>query len=142
MIAVACDEDGVVAVDVAEGQRHDAKLAAPALAEARGAVGAVDEVPADKAFDSDEIRCAILEDLDALPVIPNRVSRKGPWPWDEEMAESYKERNRVERGFGKAKQFRRFATRYEKLRDVFLGVVHLVFGFINVRRLAKTVNTP
>ena len=136
------DEDGVVAVDVAEGQRHDAKLAKPVLAEARGAVGAVDEVPADKAFDSDEIRCAILEDLDALPVIPNRVSRKGPWPWDEEMAEAYERRNRVERGFGKAKQFRGFATRYGKLKEVYLGMVRLVFGFIHVRQRAKTVNTP
>jgi transposase len=139
---VARDEDRVVAVDVAEGQRHDAKLAGPVLAEAKEAVGAVDEVLADKGFDSDEIRCAILDDLDALPMIPNRKNRKEPWPWDDEMAESYKERNRVERGFGKAKQFRRFATRYEKLRDVFLGVVRLVFGFINVRRLARTVNRP
>ena len=34
-----------------------------------------------------------------------------------EMKETYKQRNRVERAFGKAKQFRRFATRYEKLRE-------------------------
>jgi len=73
-------------------------------------------------------------------VIPNKKNRVDPWPWDEEMAESYKERNRIERGFGKAKQFRRFATRFEKLKDIYLGVVRLVFGFINVRRLARTVN--
>jgi transposase len=136
------DEDGVVAVDVAEGQRHDARLAAPVLAEAKAVVGAVDEVLADKGFDSDEVRCAILDDLDALPVTPNRVNRKEPWPWDEEMAESYEERNRVERGFGKAKQFRGFATRYDKLKDVYLGIVRLVFGFIQVRKRAKTVNRP
>ena len=47
----------------------------------------------------------------------------------------------MERLFGKAKQFRRFATRYEKLRTMYLGVVHLVLGFIRLRRLA-TVNTP
>jgi transposase len=131
-----------VAVDVAEGQRHDAKLAAPVLAEAKEAVGPVDEVLADKGFDSDAIRCAILDDLDALPVIPNRKNRKEPWPWDDEMAEAYKQRNRVERGFGKAKQFRGFATRYDKLKDVYLGVVRLVFGFIHVRKRAKTVNRP
>ena len=139
---MARDEDGVVAVDVAEGQRHDAKLAGPVLAEAKAAVGAVDEVLADKGFDADSVRGMILEELDALPVIPNKKNRKEPWPWDEEMAESYKERNRIERGFGKAKQFRRFATRFEKLKDVYLGVVRLVFGFINVRRLARTVNRP
>lgn len=137
---MARDEDGVAAVDVAEGQRHDAKLAEPVLAAAKEAVGAVDEVLGDKGFDSGETRCAILDDLDALPVIPHKKDRKEPWPRDEEMAEAYKERNRIERGFGVAKQVRRFATRYEKLREVFLGVVRLVFGFINVKRLARTVN--
>lgn len=139
---MACDEDGVVAVDIAEGQRNDAPLAEPVLAEAAAALGRIDEVLADKAFDSDAIRGTILEQHDALPVIPNRANRKDPWPWDEVMAETYKERNRMERAFGKAKQFRRFATRYEKLRDVYLGVVRLVFGFIHVRRLTRTVNTP
>jgi transposase len=139
---VARDEDGVIAVDVAQGQRHDARLAAPVLAEAKQAVGPVDEVLGDKGFDSDAIRGVILEDLDALPVIPNKRNRKEPWPWDEGMAEAYKQRNRIERGFGKAKQFRRFATRYEKLRDVYLGLVRLVFGFIHVKKLARTVNRP
>jgi transposase len=118
----------VIAVDVAEGQRHDAKLAEPVLA--------------DKGFDADSVRGLILEGLDALPVIPNKRNRKEPWPWDEGMAEAYKERNRVERGFGKAKQFRGFATRYDKLKDVYLGLVRLIFGFLSVRRRAKIVNTP
>jgi transposase len=129
-------------VDVAEGQRNDAPLALPALAEAKAVVGRIDEVLADKAFDSDEIRCAILDEHDALPVIPNRANRKEPWPWDDEMKETYEQRNRVERAFGKAKQFRRFATRYEKLREVFLGLVRLVFGFIHVKKIALSVNTP
>ena len=43
--------------------------------------------------------------------------------------------------FAKAKQFRRFATRYEKLRSRYLGVVHLVLGFIRLRRLVN-VNRP
>jgi transposase len=132
----------VIAVDVAEGQRHDAKLAEPVLAEAKEAVGHVDEVLADKGFDADSVRGFILRELDALPVIPNKRNRKEPWPWDEGMAEAYKERNRVERGFGKAKQFRGFATRYDKLKDVYLGLVRLIFGFLSVRRRAKIVNTP
>ena len=138
---MACDEDGVVAVDIAEGKRNDAPLALPVLAEAGAALGRIDEVLADKAFDSDEIRGAILEGHDALPVIPNRSNRVEPRPWDDEMREIYKQRNRMERAFCKAKQFRRFATRYEKLGEVYLGLVRLVFGFIHVRRLAQTVNT-
>jgi transposase len=142
VIIVASDEDSVIAVDVAQGQRNDAPLALPALAQAKAALGRIDEVLGDKAFDSDEIRGTCLDEHDALPVIPNRVNRKEPWPWDEVMKEIYKERNRIERAFSKAKQFRRFATRYEKLRDVFLGLVRLVFGFIHVKKLAQTVNTP
>ena len=104
--------------------------------------GRIDEVLGDKGFDSDEIRDACLEEHDALPVIPNRANRKEPWPWDEVMQETYKQRNRIERAFAKAKQFRRFATRYEKLRKVFLGLVCLVFGFIHVKKIALSVNTP
>jgi transposase len=142
IIAVATDEDGVVAVDIAEGQRNDAPLALPVLARAKAALGRIDEVLADKAFDSDGIRDACLEEHAALPVIPNRVNRQEPWPWDEVMRETCKQRNRIERAFAKAKQFRRFATRYEKLREVFLGLVRLVFGFIHVRKTALSVNTP
>ena len=40
------------------------RLAEPVLAEAKEAVGAVDEVLADEGFDSDEVRRAILDDLD------------------------------------------------------------------------------
>ena len=136
------DEDTLVAVDLAEGQRNDAVLARPVLAQAKAALGRIDEVLGDKGFDSDEIRGAILEEHDALPVIPNRSNRREPWPWDDEMKQTYKERNRVERSFGKAKQFRRFATRYEKLGAVFLGLVRLVFGFIHVKKTALSVNTP
>ncbi len=129
-------------MDLAEGQRNDAPLALPVLARAKAAVGRLDEVLGDKGFDSDGIRHACLDEHDALPVIPNRANRKEPWPWDDEMKMIYKERNRVERAFGKAKQFRRFATRYEKLREVFLGLVRLVFGFIHVKKTALSVNTP
>lgn len=131
----------MIALDIAEGQRNDAPLALPVLAQAKQALGRIDEVLGDKGFDSDEIRGACLEEHEALPVIPNRSNRKEPWPWDEEMKGIYKDRNRVERAFSKAKQFRRFATRYEKLRQRFLGLVRLVFGFIHVKKIALSVNT-
>jgi transposase len=120
---MACDEDSVVAIDVAEGQRNDAKLARGVLIEARDAVGGAAEVLGGEGFDSVAVRDVILDDLDALPAIPNRRNRKESWPWDNEMSEAYKQRNRVERAFAKAKQFRRFAfaTRYEDLKDVHLG---------------------
>ncbi len=61
------------------------------------------------------------------PVIPNKFNRVDPWPFDP-----------VERLFAKGKQFRRFATRYDKLRVTLLGLIHLVFGFL---RLRPSVNT-
>jgi putative transposase len=40
-------------------------------------------------------------------------------------ADLYKERNRIERFFNKLKQFRRVATRYDKLLSNFMGFVKL-----------------
>lgn len=93
----------------------------------------VDEVVADKGFDGDPQRHACI-DRDIFPTIPNEVNRVARWPFDKR---AYRGRNKVERLIGKAKQFRRFATRYEKLRTMYLGVVHLVLGFIRLRRLGN-----
>jgi putative transposase len=55
-------------------------------------------------------------------VIPPKRNRKTQRPYDSEL---YKERNRVERFFAKLKQFRRVATRYDKLLVNFMGFVKL-----------------
>jgi hypothetical protein len=65
-------------------------LAEPVLAEAREAVGRVDEVLGDKGFDADAVRGFFLEELDALPVIPNKKNREEPWPWGKEVRETYR----------------------------------------------------
>jgi transposase len=137
VILTAADEDTAIAVDVVPGQASDAPLLAPMLDATAARVPVVDEVVADKGFDGDPQRHACL-DRDVFPNIPNKRNRVEPWAFDRA---AYRGRNRVERLIGKAKQFRRFATRYEKLRSMYLGVVHLVLGFIRLRRLA-TVNTP
>jgi transposase len=136
VIATAADEDTAIAVDVAPGQAHDAPLLEPMLERTLDRVPVVDELVGDKAFDGDRQRLACV-DRDVATVIPSKSNRVEPWPLDEE---AYRGRNRVERLFAKAKQFRRFATRYEKLKAMFLGVVHLTLGFIRLRRLAN-VNT-
>jgi transposase len=111
------------------------------LIEALDADGKVAEVLGDKGFDSVAVRDVILDELDALPVISNRRNRKEPWPRDDEMCEIDKQRGRVELAFAKAKQFRRFGTKNEKLKDKQLGVGRLGFGFIHARMLAESVNT-
>jgi transposase len=99
-------------------------------------VPAVDELVGDKGFDGDPQRHACL-DRDVCPVIPNKRNRVDPWPFD---PVAYRDRNRVERLFAKLKEFRRVATRYDKLKVTFLGFVHLALGFIRLRKL-RNVNT-
>lgn len=128
----AADEDTVIAIDVAPGSAHDAPLLKPILKQTASRIGSLDEVVADKAFDGEPQRKA-CEAAGAKPVIPPKANRVNPARLDKE---AYRERNRVERLFGKLKEFRRVATRYEKLKATFLGWLQLVFGFI--RLTAKT----
>ena len=137
IVLTAADEDTALAVDVIPGQAGEAPRLEPLLDRTLDRVGPVDELVADRAFDGDPQRHACV-DRDVCPVIPNKANRVDPWPFD---PQAYRERNRVERLFGKLKQFRRVATRYEKRRAMFLGVLHLALGFIRLRRLAN-VNTP
>jgi transposase len=134
----AADEDTALAVDVVPGQAGDAPLLVPMLDRTLERVGVIDELVGDKGFDGDELREECIE-RDVNPNIPLKANRDPDrWAWD---AEGYKERNRVERLFGKAKQFRRIATRYEKLKVTYLGLLHLVLGFICLRGRTN-VNTP
>ena len=59
----------------------------------------------------------------AIDVIPPKANRKLPAYFD---AELYKERNRIERFFGRLKtSFRRIATRYEKTSRNFMAMIKL-----------------
>ena len=77
---------------------------------------------ADKAYDAD----ALIEKLESrgiVPVIPSKANRVAPRDTDFAL---YRERNLVERFFGKLKQYRAIATRYDKLANTFLAAVALV----------------
>lgn len=119
------------------GQRHDAPLLRPMRGKTAARVGPTDQAVGDGGFDGDDQRRACV-DRDVFPNIPSKANRVEPQPF---RPDGYRERNRVERLFGKAKQFRRFATRYEKRKRMFLGVVHLVFSFLRLRRL-RNDHTP
>jgi transposase len=76
----------------------------------------------DKAYDVDWIRDMIWEQ-GVIDVIPSKSNRKIPKDFD---AEIYKERNKIERFFGRLKaSFRRIATRYEKTSQNFLAMIQL-----------------
>lgn len=65
---------------------------------------------ADKGYDGDRFRESLLIQ-GILPIIPPRSNRKAP---EHPGYWRYKDRNRIERMFGKLKQHRRIATRYDK----------------------------
>lgn len=76
---------------------------------------------ADKGYDADHLADRIAE-AGAQLVIPPKRNRRVQRQYD---ADLYKERNRIERFFSKLKQFRRVATRYDKLLVNFMGFVKL-----------------
>lgn len=78
-------------------------------------------VLADKGYDADHLVDSLAE-TGALVVIPPKRNRKVQRLYDGEL---YKERNRIERFFNKLKQFRRVATRYDKLLANFMGFVKI-----------------
>lgn len=134
---VVSDEDTVIAFDIVPGQANDSPLLVPLLDQTLARVPDVQEIVGDKGFDGDELREECLK-REVNPNIPLR-SNRDPEKWEMEP-DGYKERNRVERFFAKAKQFRRVATRYEKLKVTYRGLLHLVFGFIRLKSRI-TINT-
>jgi putative transposase len=65
---------------------------------------------------------ALPAETGGQPVIPPKRNRTFKRAYDVEL---YKERNIIERFFNKLKQFRRVATRYDKLLKNFMGFVKL-----------------
>jgi putative transposase len=74
---------------------------------------------ADTAYDSDALRASLIA-CGTRPVIPNNPRRKRRHPFDRT---AYKMRNAIERTFSRLKDFRRIATRYDKLASNYLAAV-------------------
>jgi IS5 family transposase len=73
-------------------------------------------------LDTDAFR-AFLKDQKIKPVIPGKSNRKKRIRHDKS---AYKNRNVIERCFGRLKDFRRIATRYDKLAGNFFSALCLV----------------
>jgi transposase len=106
---------------LSEGQVADIREA-PALIQGL----APQAVVGDKGYDADEF-VRTIEAQGAQAVIPPRKHRTQPRDYDRHL---YKDRNLVERFFNRIKQFRRIATRYEKLAQNFLSMARLVCAYI------------
>jgi len=76
----------------------------------------------DAAYDAKIVRNK-AEEAGAKAVIPNHPVRKNPYPFD---PGPYRARNAIERMFCRLKDFRRIATRYDRLAINFASAVALV----------------
>lgn len=103
-----------VRVHIAPGHRGDVIHAAGLLKGLKPC-----HVLADRAYDADHFRATIAA-MGATAVIPSRPDRSLKITCDFRL---YRERNLVERLVGRLKQFRRVATRYDKLLTTFRGFV-------------------
>jgi transposase len=93
----------------------------------------MEEIPAeilvaDKGYDSDEFRQWLIE-RGIIPCIPPRSNRKHAHAYSER---TYRRRHVVENFFERIKNFRRVATRYDKLAETFLGFVCLAATLVSL----------
>ena len=103
---------------VTGGQVHDSQVVEEILNTPRSPLA----VTADKAYDSEKVRQQI-RDEGALPVIPNRctATKKAYCP-----KRFYRRRHKIENFFCRIKDWRRIATRYDKLARNYLAATTLV----------------
>jgi transposase len=99
------------------GNIHDVTAAPDLLAGLKGAR----YVLGDKGYDSDALR-TLIRQQGGRPVIPGKVNRKRKIPLDKDR---YKSRHLIENAFCRLKDFRRVATRYDKLARNYLSAVAL-----------------
>lgn len=79
-------------------------------------------VVADKAYDTNKVLHTLAQH-EAQAVIPPKANRRDQRGYDDNL---YADRNKVERFFGRLKEARGFATRYEKTATSFLAVAQLL----------------
>lgn len=87
---------------------------------------------ADKGYDGDRLRENLLM-RGILPIIPRRSNRKAPVHPDYRR---YRDRNRIERMFGKLKQQRRIATRHDKTVLSFESFLNLAAAWLWLNSLS------
>ncbi len=111
-----------VAFILSPGNLADISLA-PALL---SLLPAPNRLLADKGYDANSLRRSLAETATEA-VIPSKRSRKAPLPYD---ATAYRDRNKIERAFCRLKNWRRIATRYDKLAENFASAVAIAATII------------
>lgn len=106
------------------GQVNDITRAAELVCRPREA----DAVVGDRAYDSDAF-VAHVEAFGMKVVIPSRARRRVVRPHDKD---AYRSRNVIERYFGRLKQLRRVATRYDKTAVSYASIVAVAATLVSL----------
>ncbi|MBU2031071.1 MAG: IS5 family transposase [Alphaproteobacteria bacterium] len=115
------------AVTDANGRPISLFVTAGQVSDYTGAAALLDSLPraqwllGDRGYDADWFRDA-LEAKGITPCIPGRKTRTEAIRYDKRR---YKRRNRIEIMFGRLKDWRRVATRYDRCPNVFLSAIAL-----------------
>ena len=100
---------------LSEGQMSDykgARLLLPSLPKAKTLI-------ADRGYDADWFRAA-LRAKGITPCIPTKRNRKIQVEYDKTL---YRQRHRIENMFGRLKDWRRIATRYDRCAHTFFSAI-------------------
>jgi transposase len=120
--AIADAKGRLLSILLTGGQAHDCPPAQRLIRRNKAAK----KLLGDRAYDSADLRCWLSE-RGTKPVVPNKCNRKQPFTFDRK---SYKQRHRIENAFCRLKDFRRIATRYDRLARNFLASVCLVAAIV------------
>src|SRR5512142_3544456 len=120
--ALADAKGRLIAILLTGGEAHDCPVAERLIRR----VKPPKRMLGDKAYDSAELR-EELDERGTRPVIPNRCNRKQPFSFNKRL---YKLRWRIENAFNRLKDFRRIATRYDKLAQNYLASVCLAAALV------------
>lgn len=113
--AVCNGEGKPILLLLSSGQTSDYKGAAQLL----DILPKAKELLADRGYDADWFRTALRE-KGISPCIPPRKTRKIPIEYDKEL---YKQRHKIENMFGRIKDWRRIAMRYDRCAHTFFSAI-------------------
>src|SRR5947207_4534780 len=120
--ALADAKGRLLAILLTGGEAHDCPVAERLICRVKPSK----RIIGDKAYDSAELR-AQLDERGTNPIIPNRCNRKQPFTFSRRL---YKLRWRIESAFNRLKNFRRIATRYDRLARNYLASVCLAAALV------------
>jgi transposase len=120
--AVADAKGRLLSILLSGGEAHDCPPAKRLIRRTKPAK----KLLGDRAYDSAELR-QWLSDRGTRAVVPNKSNRKQPFRFDRK---SYKQRHLIENAFCRLKDFRRIATRYDRLARNFMASICLVAAIV------------